>query len=65
MLVPVPNNQSKISWETEGEKMKNLVIEKMEKDLMPDLKKNIVEDFYLTFSHKMLVDLHYKQHCLH
>ncbi len=48
VLVPVPNNQSKINWETEGEKMKNLVIEKMEKDLMPDLKKNIVEDFYLT-----------------
>ena len=33
---------------TEGENMKNLVIEKMEKDLMPDLKNNIVEDFYLT-----------------
>ncbi|WP_075522526.1 phytoene desaturase family protein [Candidatus Pelagibacter communis] len=48
VLVPVPNNQSKINWEIEGEKMKNLVIEKMEKDLMPDLKKNIVEDFYLT-----------------
>ena len=45
VLVPVPNNQSKINWETEGEKMKNLVIEKMEKDLMPDLKNNIVEDF--------------------
>ena len=32
VLVPVPNNQSKINWETEGEKMKNLVIEKMEKE---------------------------------
>jgi phytoene desaturase len=48
VLVPVPNNQSKIDWSTEGEKMKNLVIDKMEKDLMPDLKENIVEDFYLT-----------------
>ena len=48
VLVPVPNNQSKINWSTEGEKMKNLVINKMEKDLMPNLKKNIVEDFYLT-----------------
>ena len=28
--------------------MKNLVIDKMQKDLMPDLKENIVEDFYLT-----------------
>ena len=48
MLVPVPNNQSNINWNTEGEKMKKLVIEKMEKDLMPNLKENIVEDFYLT-----------------
>ena len=37
VLVPVPNNQSKINWSIQGEKMKNLVIEKMEKDLMPKL----------------------------
>jgi len=48
VLVPVPNNQSNIDWKTEGEKMKNLVIEKMEKDLMPNLRENIIEDFYLT-----------------
>ncbi len=48
VLVPVPNNQSKIDWRTEGEKMKNLVIDKMEKDLMPNLRENIVADFYLT-----------------
>ena len=48
VLVPVPNNQSKIDWRTEGENMKNLVIDKMEKDLMPNLRENIVADFYLT-----------------
>ncbi len=48
VLVPVPNNQSGINWKIEGEKMKNLVIEKMEKDLMPNLRENIIEDFYLT-----------------
>ena len=48
VLVPVPNNQSKINWSFEGEKMKNLIIDKMEKDLMPNLRLNIVEDFYLT-----------------
>ena len=48
VLVPVPNNQSGINWNTEGEKMKRLIINKMEKDLMPNLKENIVEDFYLT-----------------
>ena len=39
VLVPVPNNLSKIDWSVEGEKMKNLVINKMEKDLMPNLRK--------------------------
>ena len=38
VLVPVPNNQSKINWKIEGEKMKNLVIDKMENDLMPNLR---------------------------
>jgi len=48
VLVPVPNNQSKIDWSREGDKFKDLVIEKMEKTLLPNLRKNIVEDFYLT-----------------
>jgi phytoene desaturase len=48
VLVPVPNNQSKIDWDTEAEKMKNLVIDKMEQDLMPNLRDNIITDFYLT-----------------
>ena len=48
VLVPVPNNQSKINWLDQGEKLKNLVIEKMQKHLLPNLKENIVEDFYLT-----------------
>ena len=48
VLVPVPNNQSRIDWNIEGEKMKKLIINKMEKDLMPNLNENIVEDFYLT-----------------
>jgi len=47
VLVPVPNNQSGINWGEKGEVLKNLVIEKME-DLMPNLRENIVEDFYLT-----------------
>ena len=48
VLVPVPNNQSKIDWVSEGEKIKNLVIDKMESHLMPNLRSNIVEEFYLT-----------------
>tara|TARA_Y100000590_G_scaffold359093_1_gene414784 strand:- start:560 stop:2017 length:1458 start_codon:yes stop_codon:yes gene_type:complete len=48
VLVPVPNNQSGINWSIEGEKIKNLVIEKMEKNLLPNLRENIVTEFYLT-----------------
>ena len=48
VLVPVPNNQSKIDWKIEGDKMKDLVIDKMEKALLPNLRENIVEEFYLT-----------------
>jgi len=48
VLVPVPNNQSRINWSIEGDKIKNLVINKMEQSLLPNLRKNIVEDFYLT-----------------
>ncbi len=48
VLVPVPNNQSGIDWSIEGDKMKNLVIKKMEESLLPNLSENIVEDFYLT-----------------
>ena len=48
VLVPVPNNQSEINWDKEGKKMKDLVIDKMEHDLMPNLRDNIISDFYLT-----------------
>ena len=48
VLVPVPNNQSNINWSIEGEKIKKLVVRKMQDDLLPDLEKNIVEDFYLS-----------------
>ena len=48
VLVPVPNNQSKIDWKIEGDKMKDLVIDKMENALLPNLRENIIEDFYLT-----------------
>jgi len=48
VLVPVPNNQSNIDWLTEGDKLKDLVIDKMEQTLLPNLRDNIVEDFYLT-----------------
>ena len=60
VLVPVPNNLSKINWSNEGEKFKNLVLDKMDKSVLPGIKKNIVSDFYLTpdYFEKDLSTLH-------
>ena len=48
VLVPVPNNLSKINWTNKGEKFKNLILEKMDKTVLPGIKENVVSDFYLT-----------------
>ena len=48
VLVPVPNNLSKINWIKQGDKFKELVLDKMDKTVLPGIKKNVVSDFYLT-----------------
>ena len=48
VLVPVPNNLSNINWSNEGEKFKNLILNKMDKSVLPGIKENVVSDFYLT-----------------
>ena len=48
VLVPVPNNLSKINWSEEGERFKNLILDKMEKTVLPGIKENVMDDFYLT-----------------
>ncbi len=48
VLVPVPNNLSNINWSNEGKKFKNLVLDKMDKSVLPGIKENVVNDFYLT-----------------
>tara|TARA_B100001093_G_C26808879_1_gene1006703 strand:- start:170 stop:1636 length:1467 start_codon:yes stop_codon:yes gene_type:complete len=48
VLVPVPNNLSKINWAEEGEMFKNLILDKMDKSVLPGIKKNVISDFYLT-----------------
>jgi len=48
VLVPVPNNLSNINWANEGEKFKQLVLEKMDKTVLPGIKENVIDDFYLT-----------------
>ncbi len=60
VLVPVPNNLSNIDWSKEGEKFKDLILDKMDKSVLPDIKKNVVSDFYLTpdYFEKDLATLH-------
>ena len=60
VLVPVPNNLSNINWSKEGEKFKNLVLDKMDKSVLPKIKENVISDFYLTpdYFEKELSTLH-------
>ena len=60
VLVPVPNNLSKINWKKKGEEFKNLVLDKMDKSVLPGIKDNVVSDFYLTpdYFEKELSTLH-------
>ncbi len=60
VLVPVPNNLSKINWSNEGNKFKNLILDKMDKSVLPGIKGNVVSDFYLTpdYFEKDLATLH-------
>ncbi len=60
VLVPVPNNLSGIDWSKNGEKFKELVLNKMDKTVLPGIKDNVVSDFYLTpdYFEKELSTLH-------
>ena len=48
VLVPVPNNQSKINWKENGEDFKNKVINKLEETCMPELSKYIEAEIFIT-----------------
>ena len=60
VLVPVPNNLSGINWSIEGERFKNLILDKMDQTVLPGIKQNVVSDFYLTpdYFEKELATLH-------
>ena len=48
VLAPVPNNLSNINWSDYGDKFKNIVFDILEDYALPDLKKNLVDSFYIT-----------------
>ncbi|MEN9965941.1 MAG: hypothetical protein RL416_98 [Pseudomonadota bacterium] len=48
VLCPVPNLKANIDWNTEGEQLKNKIIEALDQTILPDLKKHMTEDFFMT-----------------
>lgn len=48
VLCPVPNLKANIDWATEGEILKNKIIEALDQTILPDLKKHITDDFFMT-----------------
>ena len=48
VLCPVPNLKADIDWEKEGPKLRDKIVNALSETIMPDLEKNIEEDFWMT-----------------
>jgi phytoene desaturase len=48
VLAPVPNLNANIDWGTQAPLLKEKIIESLSEHLLPDLKQQIVTDFYMT-----------------
>ncbi len=48
VLSPVPNLLAKINWKKTGDDYKDKIFDALERTILPDLKKNLVESFYMT-----------------
>jgi phytoene desaturase len=48
VLCPVPNLQGNIDWAKEGEILKDKIIDALDKTILPELKKYITDDFFMT-----------------
>ena len=48
VLVPVPNNLSNIDWSIQGKKFRDIVLERMDNSVLPGIKENVINDFFLT-----------------
>ena len=48
VLCPVPNLQGNVNWDKEGIILRNKIIKALSDTIMPDLDKNIEEDFWMT-----------------
>tara|TARA_A100001015_G_scaffold197432_1_gene220146 strand:- start:1429 stop:2913 length:1485 start_codon:yes stop_codon:yes gene_type:complete len=48
VLCPVPNLQANVNWKKEGPGLRNKIVEALSETIMPNLEKNIEEDFWMT-----------------
>jgi phytoene desaturase len=48
VLCPVPNLQADIDWSVEGRVLKDKIIQALDQTILPDLKKHITDDFFMT-----------------
>ena len=48
VLCPVPNLQGNINWAIEGDKLKERIVEALDITILPRLKNNICDEFYMT-----------------
>ena len=48
VLCPVPNLQGNINWEIEGDKLKDRIVNALDSTILPELKNNICDEFYMT-----------------
>ncbi|MFT4672584.1 MAG: phytoene desaturase [Pseudohongiellaceae bacterium] len=48
VLAPVPNLQAGIDWEQEGPRLQERIVKALSDSILPDLKKHMVADFYMT-----------------
>ncbi len=48
VLCPVPNTQGRIDWSVEGPKLRERIVDALDRTLLPGLKTSITADFYMT-----------------
>ena len=48
VLCPVPNLQGNVNWAIEGDKLKDRIVDALDSTILPELKNNICDEFYMT-----------------
>jgi phytoene desaturase len=51
VLCPVPNLQGDVDWKTMGPRYRDLILDDLERRLLPGLRENLAVDFYVTPEH--------------